>query len=62
MKSNKERTVKITYLNEESNLDNFINDFAELIATAIYNKKRKEAETKWQEHIQKEETNIDYNI
>lgn len=32
----KERTVTVTYLNEESNLDNFINDFAELIARAIY--------------------------
>lgn len=41
MKSNKERTVKITYLNEESSLNNFINDFAELIATAIYNKKER---------------------
>lgn len=30
------RTVTVTYLNEESNLDNFINDFAELIARAIY--------------------------
>lgn len=32
----KERTVKVTCLNEEHSLDNFINDFAELIARAIY--------------------------
>lgn len=35
----KERTVTVTYLNEESNLDNFINDFAELIARVIYREK-----------------------
>lgn len=35
----KERTVKVTYLNEERNLDNFINDFAEFIAKAIYNQR-----------------------
>lgn len=35
----KERTVTVTCLNEEHSLDNFINDFAELIARAIYRKK-----------------------
>ena len=42
----KERTVKVTYLNEESNLDNFINDFAELIARAIY-RERERREEEW---------------
>lgn len=34
-----ERKVKVTFLNEESSLENFINDFAEFIARAIYNKR-----------------------
>lgn len=34
-----ERKVKVTFLNEESSLENFTNDFAKFIAAAIYNKR-----------------------
>lgn len=55
MKKNKEREFRVSFLGEKKfDKDELINDFAHYIASVIYEERKKEAKSKWQEQKEKE--------